>query len=281
MSKSKGNYYILGDLVAKGFSPMALRYALLAGHPRKQLNFTLDSLHAAESALATLRAYRAALGGPRPRKTPSPRSSPPCATTSISPAPSVHCSPPSTADPPEPIPRPSTAGAVRPRPESRRGRPGAKPRSPPSHRSGRKTLGGQTGEGFRRRRPPAWGIDRGRLVDAGRQGRLQAGAGEKMTDQVKAAFRRDSGTLAHPPQGNDVLRVDHDGKGPHVRIDNVVTLMRMSMEMIRMREKMLVAWERVISSGKSFGEPISCSNVFIFGKIPFCSRCFLSDWKAL
>jgi cysteinyl-tRNA synthetase len=61
MSKSLGNLYTLDDLVAKGFSPMALRYALLMGHPRKQLNFTLDSLHAAESALATLRAYRATL----------------------------------------------------------------------------------------------------------------------------------------------------------------------------------------------------------------------------
>ena len=57
MSKSKGNYYTLGDLVAKGYSPMAVRYALLMGHPRKQLNFTLDTLHAAESALATLRRY--------------------------------------------------------------------------------------------------------------------------------------------------------------------------------------------------------------------------------
>jgi cysteinyl-tRNA synthetase len=61
MSKSKGNYYVLDDLVAKGYSPMAVRYALLSGHPRKQLNFTLDSLHAAESALATLRGYRATL----------------------------------------------------------------------------------------------------------------------------------------------------------------------------------------------------------------------------
>ncbi|PTX91025.1 cysteine--tRNA ligase [Opitutus sp. ER46] len=61
MSKSLGNLYTLDDLVAKGVSPMALRYALLAGHPRKQLNFTLDSLHAAEKALATLRAYRATL----------------------------------------------------------------------------------------------------------------------------------------------------------------------------------------------------------------------------
>jgi len=61
MSKSLGNLYTLDDLKAKGFSPMALRYALLAGHPRKQLNFTLDTLHAAESALHTLRAYRSSL----------------------------------------------------------------------------------------------------------------------------------------------------------------------------------------------------------------------------
>ncbi len=61
MSKSLGNLYTLDDLKAKGFSPMALRYALLAGHPRKQLNFTLDGLHAAESALKTLREFRATL----------------------------------------------------------------------------------------------------------------------------------------------------------------------------------------------------------------------------
>ena len=61
MSKSLGNLYTLDELVAKGFSPMALRYALLAGHPRKQLNFTLDSLHAAEKALGTLRAFRSSL----------------------------------------------------------------------------------------------------------------------------------------------------------------------------------------------------------------------------
>ncbi|HEY0968229.1 MAG TPA: cysteine--tRNA ligase [Opitutaceae bacterium] len=61
MSKSLGNLYTLDDLKAKGFHPDAVRYALLAGHPRKQLNFTLDSVHAAEKALATLRAFRAAL----------------------------------------------------------------------------------------------------------------------------------------------------------------------------------------------------------------------------
>jgi cysteinyl-tRNA synthetase len=61
MSKSLGNLYTLDDLKAKGFTPAALRYALLCGHPRKQLNFTLDSLHAAESALKTLRAFKAQL----------------------------------------------------------------------------------------------------------------------------------------------------------------------------------------------------------------------------
>ena len=61
MSKSLGNLYTLDELVAKGFSPMALRYALLMGHPRKQLSFTLDSMHAAESALKTLREFRASL----------------------------------------------------------------------------------------------------------------------------------------------------------------------------------------------------------------------------
>jgi cysteinyl-tRNA synthetase len=61
MSKSLGNLYTLDDLVGKGFTPMAVRYALLAGHPRKQLNFTLESLHAAEKALATLRAFSASL----------------------------------------------------------------------------------------------------------------------------------------------------------------------------------------------------------------------------
>lgn len=57
MSKSDGTFYTVDDIIAKGYSPMALRYALLSGHPRKQLNFTLDSLHAAESALTKLGNY--------------------------------------------------------------------------------------------------------------------------------------------------------------------------------------------------------------------------------
>ncbi len=61
MSKSLGNLYTLDDLIAKGHTPAALRYALLAGHPRKQLNFALESLHAAESALKTLTRFHKTL----------------------------------------------------------------------------------------------------------------------------------------------------------------------------------------------------------------------------
>jgi cysteinyl-tRNA synthetase len=69
MSKSLGNLYTLDDLTAKGFSPMALRYALLMGHPRKQLNFMMDSLHAAEAGLKRLtnfRKYLEEIGGSLP-----------------------------------------------------------------------------------------------------------------------------------------------------------------------------------------------------------------------
>ncbi len=51
MSKSLGNLYTLSDLAEKGFSAMALRYVLISGHYRSQLNFTLKSLEDAVSAL--------------------------------------------------------------------------------------------------------------------------------------------------------------------------------------------------------------------------------------
>ncbi|GAB5561161.1 MAG: cysteine--tRNA ligase [Synoicihabitans sp.] len=63
MSKSLGNLYTLDQLKEMGHSPMALRYVLLAGHPRKQLNFLLGSLEAAEKALHTLRTFRATIDG--------------------------------------------------------------------------------------------------------------------------------------------------------------------------------------------------------------------------
>jgi len=61
MSKSLGNLYTFDQLKEMGHSPMAVRYVLLAGHPRKQLNFMLTSLVAAEKALTTLRAFHVAL----------------------------------------------------------------------------------------------------------------------------------------------------------------------------------------------------------------------------
>ncbi|MBU3759349.1 MAG: cysteine--tRNA ligase [Candidatus Omnitrophica bacterium] len=44
MSKSKGNFYTLRDLLAKGYDPMAIRCALLSTHYRAPLNFTLEGL---------------------------------------------------------------------------------------------------------------------------------------------------------------------------------------------------------------------------------------------
>lgn len=54
MSKSKGNFYILADLLEKGHTAAEVRYALIGAHYRKQMNFTLDGLHAAGEALSKL-----------------------------------------------------------------------------------------------------------------------------------------------------------------------------------------------------------------------------------
>ncbi len=51
MSKSLGNQYTLDDLIDKGVSVRALRYLFLSVHYRQKLNFTFDSLGAAERAL--------------------------------------------------------------------------------------------------------------------------------------------------------------------------------------------------------------------------------------
>jgi cysteinyl-tRNA synthetase len=58
MSKSKGNYYTLRDLLAKGHKPSALRYVLASVPRRKQLNFTLDGLHQATQSVERLRNFR-------------------------------------------------------------------------------------------------------------------------------------------------------------------------------------------------------------------------------
>ncbi|MEM7790824.1 MAG: cysteine--tRNA ligase [Verrucomicrobiota bacterium] len=54
MSKSLGNLYTLDDLKEKGFNPMAIRYTLISGGYRQQLNFTFDGLLASQSAITKL-----------------------------------------------------------------------------------------------------------------------------------------------------------------------------------------------------------------------------------
>jgi cysteinyl-tRNA synthetase len=58
MAKSKGNYYTVRDLIAQGHSPMAIRYLLLSVPYRTQLNFMLEGLRGADSALEGLRNLR-------------------------------------------------------------------------------------------------------------------------------------------------------------------------------------------------------------------------------
>jgi len=55
MSKSKGNYYLLSDIVDKGYDPLAYRYLCLNTHYRSNLNFTWDALRGASIALQKMR----------------------------------------------------------------------------------------------------------------------------------------------------------------------------------------------------------------------------------
>lgn len=54
MSKSLGNLYTLDDLLSRGYSAQQIRYALISGHYRQQLNFTFKGLDDAKSALSKL-----------------------------------------------------------------------------------------------------------------------------------------------------------------------------------------------------------------------------------
>ena len=61
MSRSKGNIVLLRDIKAAGFDPMAYRYLLLTAHYRTKLNFSNESLAAAQNGLNNLRADLASL----------------------------------------------------------------------------------------------------------------------------------------------------------------------------------------------------------------------------
>ncbi len=58
MSKSLGNFYTLRQILDKGYSPLAVRYLLIATHYRQQLNFTFDGLEAAKNAIQRLTDFR-------------------------------------------------------------------------------------------------------------------------------------------------------------------------------------------------------------------------------
>jgi cysteinyl-tRNA synthetase len=54
MSKSRGNFFTLRDLQARGYVPRTIRYLLVSVHYRKQLNFTFEGLGQAQAALCRL-----------------------------------------------------------------------------------------------------------------------------------------------------------------------------------------------------------------------------------
>jgi cysteinyl-tRNA synthetase len=58
MSKSLGNYFTLRDVLARGYEPEAIRYALASTPYRKSLNFTFDGLKSAAAAIDRLRNFK-------------------------------------------------------------------------------------------------------------------------------------------------------------------------------------------------------------------------------
>jgi cysteinyl-tRNA synthetase len=58
MSKSLGNFFTLRDLLDQGYQPEAIRYLLASVPYRKKLNFTMEGLKAAATAIDRLRNFR-------------------------------------------------------------------------------------------------------------------------------------------------------------------------------------------------------------------------------
>jgi len=58
MAKSAGNFFTLRDLLAQGWTGREVRYVLQSVHYRASLNFTMDGLAAARTALARLDAWQ-------------------------------------------------------------------------------------------------------------------------------------------------------------------------------------------------------------------------------
>ena len=66
MSKSRGNFHTIRDLVARGYRGPAIRYAILSTHYRAPMNFTLEGLDAARRTLERIHIFHAGLSEPRP-----------------------------------------------------------------------------------------------------------------------------------------------------------------------------------------------------------------------
>jgi cysteinyl-tRNA synthetase len=54
MSKSKGNFYTIRDLLDKGYTGAEIRYLLISAHYRTALNFTIEGLDMARASMARL-----------------------------------------------------------------------------------------------------------------------------------------------------------------------------------------------------------------------------------
>ncbi len=57
MAKSAQNFYTLDDITQKGFDPLAFRLLVLQAHYRSEINFTFDSLAAAQNRLRNWQGY--------------------------------------------------------------------------------------------------------------------------------------------------------------------------------------------------------------------------------
>src|SRR5262245_18920004 len=62
MSKSKGNFFTIPDVVARGHKPDAIRYLFCQAHYRKQLNFSWEGLQHAAAAIARIQGLVQRLG---------------------------------------------------------------------------------------------------------------------------------------------------------------------------------------------------------------------------
>lgn len=71
MSKSKGNFYVLENLVEKGYTPMDFRMLLSGAHYRSQMNFTWESLEQAKKNKESLLTVVDRLNALLPEATPS------------------------------------------------------------------------------------------------------------------------------------------------------------------------------------------------------------------